>query len=153
MRRDRMRGSAIAELVPSIVLLALTFFPMIDLLGLSFSFGCGWYLNFLQVREASVTAKVRGGNLLNADEVAASVCQIEQQWAATGLGQFLHQWHVQQSCSLADANGDTTLQLIQVSTSLSVSPLLQVPFVGPIPGLNAPVNFTFSAQRPVENVG
>lgn len=150
--RQSQGGSAIVELAPCLgVLLFLVLFPMVNLMSLTFSYGCGWYLNYLQAREASVTAKVRQGTIRNHSAITEVLYRIRADWAKTGLGRFTHAAEMSERFLLSPgAPGGE--QSLAVFTKLTVSPLLIVPFPARVPGLNAPVFFSYSALRQVENV-
>jgi hypothetical protein len=126
---------------------------MIDLVALTFSYGCGWYLNYLQAREASVTAIVRSGTLTNSSAITTAIDQIENQWATTGLGQFTHPTNITQACCLVNpGNAGNPLSFVQITTTLTVDPLLKIPGCGYFPGLGSSVTFTYAGQRPVEDI-
>ena len=44
-----------------------------------------------------------------------------------------------------------TEKLVRVTTSFAVQPFLAIPFPMSVPGLNAPVTFTYSTERALED--
>jgi hypothetical protein len=150
--KRRQSGSAIAEFAPCLgVLLFLVFFPVVNLMSVTFSYGCGWYLNYLQTREAAITAKVRQGEIRNRSTISAVLQQVRQDWSRTGLGRFTHASDTSERFLLT-AEVPNIDRALTVTTNVTVSPLLIVPFPARVPGLNAPVAFSYRAQRQVENL-
>ncbi len=127
------------------VILVVVFFPFIDYLFLSFTYGAGYYLNFVQLRQAALTKNA---------EVKAEMDQITADWAATGMGKFVNQG---QSLPETDvtykATGVGTDVEVTVTTKVTANSLISIPGLSHIPGFGAPISFVFSGQRLLENSG
>ena len=154
-RSRSKKGSALSEFGPAFFLL-LTFglLPLIDVVVIGIDYAAAYYLNELQLREAqklpkSVATSEKGpvmdavpklwragliGGLTPANsEIITAVDYKPVPWQPVGESQTLDFWFV------------------TVATTASFRPLLTIPFLNGIPGLGAPITFTVSGRRPVEN--
>lgn len=152
-RRRSNRGGSLLE-VPGalLILLLFVFFPLLDLIAIGLKYGCCYTLNSIQVREASL--------------VMASVAQdpngpvkkgIPENWSTMGLGRFADLTSpavttVAYKDGSMGANGVQD-KVVVVTTTCQLRPFLSVSnkFLPAIPGLNAPLEFTFVSERPMEN--
>lgn len=155
--RRTASGSAITEFGPAIgIILLVILFPLIDLLGMTVSYGCVWYLNHLQAREAALTLRVRNGALAPASqsETNQAIATVATTWGRSGLGQFAKAKSISQRVSLASdpSAGNAAVQTASVTTTVTVDPFLTIPFFVAVPGLNQEITFVLTSTRPVEDI-
>jgi hypothetical protein len=147
----RAAGQAIAEFGPGlIIVLLMVFFPLVDLLAVGMAYGFLMVLNYNQVHEASLLPRS------SAEDPNGIVKKnVVQKWQ-DGMGRF---------CNLAGKPSTTltyqgttintdkiTDQTVRVTTTASCNPFLPIPIpIGHIPGLNGPMLFSLTAERPMEN--
>ncbi len=149
--RNKKGGSGTVELAPAlIVIFVVILIPMLDLLYLGLAYAAGWYCNHLVVREVAcrIPNTATGAGTAAGDATAA--------WAATGLAKFI-------GANVGSVNNTITFQAnplpnqgpisTTVATSVLVQPFLPIPFFMQVEGLNKPVTFTYSAERPQEEKG
>ncbi|MBS2001570.1 MAG: hypothetical protein JST44_08695 [Cyanobacteria bacterium SZAS LIN-5] len=144
--RNKKGGSGTVELAPALVVIFIVILiPMLDLLYLSLAYAAGWYCNHLVVRE--VACREPSNATAAADSATTA-------WAATGLAKFIGAGKsavVNSPTFTNDANGNPIS--CTVSTVVTVQPFLPIPFFMKIQGMNQPVNFAYSAERPQEEKG
>jgi len=144
-------GSEMAEMGPAVlVIFVIILVPMLDILYLGLAYASGWYANHLSVREVAVRKPVQyqaaGDSALGA-------------WQASGLAAFIHASNVVNTVTFEDAGANpvpatsTAIAYCLVKTSMQIQPFLPIPFLTQVAGINAPVSFAFSAQRPQEEKG
>lgn len=147
-RRRSSIGHEFAEFAPAIfVLLIVILFPMLDLIYLGIGYACGWYLNHLQVREVACVAPGSG---------PAAAGSALAAWQASGLCRFTNGSQTAApniTYLYLDTTDPTFPSHCRVTTSVRIQPWLQVPFMGGIPGIGAPVDFTYTAERTQEEKG
>ena len=140
-----VRGSALTEFGPALFfLLIFAFFPVLDLIFIGVSYCSCMSLNNLQLREAAKVGRTE------ATSPTGSVQQgIPNSWRMTHLGNL---------ASIADnPQTDVTYSAgigsmyVTVSTTVSISPLLTIPFFPGVPGLGAPLVCTITRSRMLEN--
>lgn len=138
-------GSAISEVGPALfILLMFAFFPIVDVIWLGVNYSCACTLNDLQLREA---ARLPKSQTLSTD--GAVQLDIPSQWRSTALGRTVNpRQDVQTSISYQTRPGAI---YVSVNTTVSFLPLLSIPFFSGLPGLGAPITFTVSGSRPLEN--
>jgi hypothetical protein len=148
----RNSGSSLTEFAPGLmVLLICIFFPLVDLLSLFVSYGLCMVLNYNQVHEASLIPYT------DATNVSGTVMQvIPQQWAS-GMGKFVKMTGNPVTV-ISYRNGETSLsdgvtdKLVSVTTTVVCNAWLPIPLLGlQVPGLNGPMTFSVTAERPMEN--
>ncbi len=101
-------------------------------------------LNDLQMREAAREPKTQA---MTMDGLVQE--QIPQQWLNSGLSFLVaSQSNIQTSLNYRIGMGAV---YVSVSTTASFRPLLTIPFLNGIPGLGAPVTFTVTSTRPLED--
>lgn len=140
--KRRQRGSAIAETGPAMFLFfILIFFPLMDLIGLAAIYCCGWYANFMCVRELSVRKKVDEASVKN---------EVNTEFMATGIANFIGIRNINHSVVYTDSvNGQPGV--VSCTTSITGKPFLTVPIPGvTVPGLNSDITFTTATERPRE---
>jgi len=154
--RCNQLGAATAEIGPALfILLVMVLPPTLDLAGLAFSYGAGWYLNYLQAREAAVSAEVRQGAIVNNAEITSALADVQASWRGTSLCRFTAAEGVSEHFQLVGAGksgSSNGVRYIEVVTAMQVKPFITVPFFKKVPGLGAPVLFSFTGVRPVEDV-
>lgn len=156
MRSRRTRshnGSAIAEFGPALaILLLMFFFPLVDCLGLGFTYASCMVLNYCQLREAAFCSKEE-----SMSPTGPVRKFIPQTWSEHGLGRFVNiSAPIETEVSYVkvnDAVGAVQDQLVQVETKVVASPFLTIPFFPGVPGLGAPVTLTLSSERLLETSG
>jgi len=150
-RRRRNSGSSLAEFGPALfVLLVFMFFPLVDMISLGVSYGLCLVLNYNQVHEASLLP------FADATNASGTVMKaIPDQWKS-GMGKFVKMTGDPQTVVSYRA-GETgtdnvTDRLVDVQTTVICNPWLQIPLpLLQIPGINAPMTFAVTGERPMEN--
>jgi hypothetical protein len=147
----RQRGSGLLELGPALSLLFISlFFPLLDMISIAVTYGAGSVLNNLQARQCAVVTKTEAQ-----DSNGLVMKGIPNQWKAMGLGRF---------CNLI-GNPTTNLTykpgqrdnrnrqdwVVVVGTTIRSRPFLTAPNLPGVPGLTAPMTFTFFSERVMEN--
>ncbi len=146
--RTSQNGSSIAEFGPVLfILLIMIAFPLIDLLAVALFYNAGSVLNGSQVREAALEPYTQVNSTSGFVKQA-----IVDQWIQGGLGRF---------CKLAQPvdtqviykTGVAGDKIVVLTTSIVVSPLVNIgiPFLPGVPGINAPVPFSYTSEHVVEN--
>jgi hypothetical protein len=151
-RNLRERGSALNEIGPALfILLIFIFFPCLDLLSMAAGYASCMYLNQLQAKEAAVDpasdAKVQSGKVRKT---------VVDNWLQNGVGRFVKTTsYPNTTVSYHDGQTDPTTKItdkiVTVTTTIECLPFLTIPFFFPIPGLSAPMSFTFSTNATMEN--
>jgi len=142
-----------------IILFFVGLLPVLDMLGLMVSYGFGWYLNFVQGREAALTMVVRNGELTSASsqDTDDALNELKESWLNSGFGNYTKATDVTQVALLEPLEGANsevqpgTAQQAKVATTITMEPFLRIPFVIDVPGLNAPVTFSYLTTRMVED--
>jgi hypothetical protein len=150
-RTRKANGSTMAETGPAIMILFMfLFFPLVNILAMSVAYGSCFTLNDVQCREAATLPKTQAEN-------AGGIIkkQIVEQWKHTGLGAFVQsqgdpKTNLAYFAGAKDGNGSQD-QYVEVTTTVTARPFVTVPFFFPVPGMSAPVTFTISNRRMVEN--
>jgi hypothetical protein len=151
--RNAKGGSQMAELGPALlVLFVIILVPMLDILYLGLAYAAGWYCNHLVVREVACRQP---------SQWIAAAGSATKAWQSSGLALFIHANTPLNVANFQDASGNpagsgqTTppIGFCVVSTTITIQPFLPIPFLTSVAGINAPVTFTYSAQRPQEEKG
>lgn len=180
--RRKARGAQLTEFGPALIILFLVgLLPVIDLLGMLVSYGFGWYLNYLQGREAALTMVVRDNRVTPSsnDQVDASLADLESSWLGSGFGAFTGAQATdvntvavlapleppsgsvtggggpgrRRSGNIAEVqeSSSTVAPEAMVTTQVTVKPFLKIPLPVEVPGLTGPVTFRYTTRRPVED--
>ena len=144
-------GSAIAEFGPALgLILIFFFFPTVDLLAVGMSYGFCMVLNNNQVHEASLLPASKA-----TDPSGTVMLGIPNQWL-NGMGHFVKMSGSPQT-KVAYRDGETgsdnvTDKIVTVTTTVICNPFLTIPVPAVnIPGLNGPMTFSITSERPMEN--
>jgi len=149
--RRRQVGAAIAELGPAMwVLLFGFFFPVLVLVAMLCSYGSILVLNNSQVHEAALLPSAQA-----TDPNGAIIKTIPTDWQGSGLGKFVRLQNfptttVTYKAGSTDQN-NVTDQYVWVTTTCQIAPLVKVPFLIGVPGLNEPMTFVVQSNCVVEN--
>ncbi len=160
-KSKRRAGSAIAELPPALIMIFfILFFPMIDLMYMALAFGVGWYLNTIELREVACRTPaslglpfppdgtyhiIPPGNLPPSDNWQGLMGVSETRPPSPEVAQF--------------PAGGASVVTSKVRTTVSIKPLFltsflgSTPIVGHIPGLGAPIVFTYNGTIQQEEPG
>lgn len=138
-------GSSITELGPVLLFIIIAvFFPLLNLSVIGLTYFCCGTLTDLQAEKAAVLPKSEtqdnGGPVKNA---------LPAEWEQTGIGKFAHLSEPPQTDVTFLVEG--SVQKVRVSTTFSASPFMKIPFIPGVPGISAPVLFTFTSKRVVED--
>ena len=143
-------GNAMAEFAPAlIVLLICIFFPLVDMLAVGLAYCDAQVLNTNQVHEASLL------DWHEAVDPNGTVCKgIPDQWL-NGMGKFV-KVASPPTTSISYRDGESTTgvtdKIVSVTTTLVCTPFLSIPLpVFNVPGLNGPMAFSITSERPMEN--
>ncbi len=147
-------GSSIAELPAALmILLIILFFPMLNLVGLGLSYASCATLNNVQLREAALIPFSQS-NKPNGPVRQA----IPEAWVQSGLGRFVHlnddpDTKVSTKAGQLDPESGIQEQIVIVQTDFELRPFLvqDSALLPKVPGLNRPIHFTFTTERPIEN--
>lgn len=149
-RKRRTRtGHEFAEMAPALfILLVCILPPMIDLIYLGIAYAAGWYLNHLEVREVACVPP---------GQENAAVARAKAAWEASTLAAFIKGQEIsvtpQQLNIKPPPPSDDGPDTARVTTVIRVQPFLQIPFLGSIPGIGAPIDFSYTSERPQEEQG
>ena len=144
-RNPRQRGSSIAEFGPALFFIFIfAVFPVIDIIALSFNYTACASLNDIQLREAVKLPKSIATN-----PHGPVLGTIPDKWMATVLGGAAGL--VERPLTNVDYDPSSGNMYVQVSTTVTVRPFLNIPFFFKVPGLGAPATFTVSSSRLIEN--
>lgn len=147
----RATGGTIAEFGPALwILLICIFFPLVDMLAMALSYGLCVVLNTNQVKEAALLPRTDA-----TDPSGTVMKKIPEMWE-NGMGHFVRM-SGQPLTQVAYRTGQQgtdqiTDQIVGVRTTINCNPFLSVPvpFVT-CPGLNAPMVFQITSEKPMEN--
>jgi hypothetical protein len=140
-------GGSIAEFAPALGLLLICFFfPLLDLIGIGVSYASCMLLNETQAHEAS---------LIPHQEATASSGSVRhdipETWLDAGLGKFV-KVDGPIKTKVTYRTGQTGDKIVGVKTTVRCNPFLSIPVpVADVPGLNAPMTFSISSERTMEN--
>jgi hypothetical protein len=149
-RRQRKRnahGASIAEFGPALGLLLICFFfPLLDLIGISVSYGCCALLNNTQVHEASLLPWQEA-----TDSSGVIRHDIPDTWLNSGIGRFA-KVSAPIKTKVNYRTGQTGDKIVEVKTRVICDPFLSIPVpVANVPGLNGPMIFVIASERTMEN--
>lgn len=154
-KRRSHTGAAIAEFAPALALLLLfVFLPLLDLMPVLIGYvGCN-YLNSQQSDLAAQALRARGNSFTNQADVQSRVDKLATDWQATALGQLAKlkkaTTTIAGPVNSSVSKGYLTCY-VHVTTEVQCAPFIELAFLGAIPGLGAPVNFSISSERVVED--
>ncbi len=146
-RGRKSSGHEFAEFAPALfILLVCIVPPMLDLLYLGIAYASGWYLNHLQTREVACAPPALSSDALARARIA---------WEDSTLAKFVKGREAGSNVSARDVNPDDSFpdDTVIVTTNVLIQPFLQIPFLGSIPGIGAPITFTFVSERTREERG
>jgi hypothetical protein len=149
--RQTQAGAAIAELGPAMwILLFGFFFPVLVLVSMLCTYGSVMVLNYCQVHEAALLPNAQAK-----DPNGAILKTIPTDWQTMGLGRFCRVDGLP-TTQVSYKAGETDQNKVQdwyvwVTTTCKVAPLVKVPFLIAVPGLNEEWQFTVSSNCVVEN--
>ena len=139
------RGSSIAEFGPALFFIFIfAVFPVIDIIALSFNYTSLMSLNDIQLREAVKLPKSIATN-----PKGPVLGTIPDKWMSTVLGGAANL--EERPTTGVDYDASSGNMYVQVSTTVTLRPLLNIPFFFKVPGLAAPVTFTVASSRLIEN--
>ncbi len=149
------RGAAIAEFAPALaILIIVVFLPLLDLMPILIGYvGCN-YLNSQQADLAAQSLRARGTSFTNQAEVQPRIDAIATDWRSTALGKLAK---LNSSTTTIEGPLNSSLHsgyltcYVRVTTAVQCAPFLLLPFMGPVPGIGAPVNFSIASERVVED--
>lgn len=148
-------GSALSEFGPAVFLLIFfCLIPVIDFIFIGMDYAALRYLNELQLREAQKLPR----SLATAEE-GSVIASIPANWSKSLLAGLKNPDHAittkvnYQPVPWQPVGSNQTIDFwfVTVETTVQFRPLLNIPLVARVAGLGAPVTFTVSGRRPVEN--
>lgn len=146
-RGRKSSGHEFVEFAPALfILLVCIVPPMLDLLYLGIAYAAGWYLNHLECREVACVPPANEGTARANARIA---------WEASTLAKFIKGKELSSSTKFEDRNpgDDYPVDTAIVTTTIQIQPFLQIPFMGSIPGIGAPISMTYTSERPQEEYG
>lgn len=149
--RRNKRGSSIAETGPALfILFLMLFFPLVNLVTMTFAYFSCTTLNDLQLREAALLPKKDAQ-----DPAGAVMKRIPEEWKAEGIGAFAGlnkpQVTIVDYVTQSKDKDGREEAVVRVTTQVQLRPFLTIPFFPGVPGLGKPMDFQITSQRPVEN--
>ncbi len=139
------RGSALSEFGPALFFIFIfAIFPVIDMIAIGINYCSCVGLNDLQLREA---AKLPLTQSKSSSGPVKSV--IPQKWKATVLGGFSGTRELPETD--VSFKMTSTAVFVNVTTTCTIYPLLQIPFFPGVPGIGAPFVCKISSSRVLEN--
>lgn len=144
------RGSAITETGPALLILVLTFFPLLDLLGMAVGYQMASTYHDRMARELAVrlpdaTGWLAAKNLVNNEFIGSSFYNF--------LRMQPNNLQVANPTYTMDPQRPQYRRSVRVQTTVTVQPFLTIPFIGNVPGLSGPMAFTINSDRPQEEQG
>jgi hypothetical protein len=128
--------------------------PVLDTIFLGIDYAGAYSLNQLQLREAQKTPRSQVIAL-----TGPIIAGIPMTWRGSLLGMFA--FRDQDVITTVDyqpvpwqpvgTNQTLNFWFVTISTSVGFRPFFSIPFLNGVPGLGAPITFTISGRRPVEN--
>lgn len=144
--RRNSKGYQFAELGPALIIIFIVILiPMLDMLYLSLAYASGWYCNHLVTREVACRDWNEPGPTEAKNDATTA-------WANTGLAKFIGAGFGDVS-NTPNFLGGSPPTSVRVDTTVKVKPFLPIPFFMQVGGLNAPITFAYSAERPQEEKG
>lgn len=149
------RGSALSEFGPALFLIFIFgLLPVLDTIFLGLDYAGVYSLNQLQLREAQKTPRSAAIAL-----TGPIIVTIPNQWRTTLLGGMIHPDENvltnidYQPVPWQPVGSNQTLNFwfVTISTTATFHPFFTIPFLNGVPGLGAPLTFTVTGRRPVEN--
>lgn len=139
------RGSAMSEMAPALfLLLVVAVFPVLDLIFDGLGYCACVTLNNLQLREAVRVPKSQA-----IDPLGSVQKDIPNNWRSSALGGLAPLMDDPQTAVSYNIVAGTAV--LDLSTTVAVRPLLVIPFFPNVPGLSAPMVFTITSSRVLEN--
>ncbi len=145
------------------VFILIILFPMFNFIALAAMYAAGAALNYDSCREASLvsdTGSVNGAQHVDATAADAAAARdlrvknVEAAWGQTGLGQFVKTnggpGAPTHTIVVTPAAAPSTDEYLRLTTDINVDPFLNIPWFTNAPGFNAPMHFTYSQERLVE---
>jgi hypothetical protein len=142
------KGNALVEIGPALLIaFFFLFFPLLNLSAMGMTFAACVSLNYAQLREAAFSTTAR------AQHPEGSVRKgIPERWSKSGVGQFVSTPQLPVTSVTYRHVEGLKNDLVTVSTMVTVKPAFTLPFFSSVPGLGAPITYTISNERLVENV-
>lgn len=157
------RGSQIAELPPSLIILLFVFlFPFMNMLYLVCAFGAGWYLNSIQLREVACNIPADLGlHVPPTGQYQPSVFlpQCSQWHGLFGVSQDPGSPEVAQFASTTPGSDPNAVAVSKVRTTINIAPFVKMQSlgtllpIGNIPGLGKPITFVYNGEIQQEEPG
>lgn len=145
-------GSTILETGPALLILFMfLFFPLVDCFAMGIAYASCYTLNDLQCREASTLPKTEAEK-----QNGLIKKELVDRWRHTGLGAFVQVVGTPQTkltyygAGIPDQTG-TSDDYVEITTTITARPFMTCPFFFAVPGMSAPVTFTISNRRMLEN--
>ncbi|HEY9713690.1 MAG TPA: hypothetical protein V6C72_09480 [Chroococcales cyanobacterium] len=144
------KGQQSIEIAPAIlVLFVIILFPVLDLLYLGVAYAAGWYENHLACRECACRSPDVGTSTPG-DQAGSAA------FAGSPLANFIGATNIVNDESnnfggaVAVPANPAQPPVCKVQTTMTVKPFLPVPWFKAVPGINAPITFTYYSERPQE---
>jgi hypothetical protein len=158
----KSRGSAIAELGPSLlILLVLILIPVLDLLYIGSAYGFAWFVQNTEIRELSTNTPWQlDGGVAATQALARADSDVLTN--SFGFAAFLGINQSNFSTRVTHPNfgantfiPPTTTEAGQVilTTNVLIRPWLRVPFLASVPGIGTDMPFSFTTTKPQEENG
>lgn len=148
----RQTGGAITETGPALyVLLVLTFFPLLNIIGMACGYQMASIYHDRMIREIAVKTP-------NAAGYNAAVAKVNAEFIGGSFYNFLRMQPGDLQVTLPPIyTPDATkapghFSDVRVQTTVTVRPFITVPFIQ-VPGLSLPIPFTMTTERPQEEQG
>ncbi|MCA0315374.1 MAG: hypothetical protein LCH63_16275 [Candidatus Melainabacteria bacterium] len=144
-RQGRRQGSSIAEFGPAFFFLFIfAVFPVLDIIGLGFGYVSSISLNDLQLRQAVKVPRSEAE-----DKNGSVKLLIPKKYVSTLAGGLASITQLPSTQVIYESGPGGIF--VTVTTQVTVSPFLTIPFFSSVPGLGAPATYTVSSTRLLEN--
>jgi hypothetical protein len=138
-------GSAITEFGPALLFLLLVgFFPLLDLAAIGLTYCSCSTLNDLQADKAKLLPRSQA-----VDDGGPVKLSVVSAWQKSGVGAFTKLSSAPTTeISYVPISGE---QHVVVATTCTANPFMAIPFIPGVPGISAPITFTMTAKRILED--
>lgn len=138
----KAHGSSMTETAPALLILFMfLFFPLVNCFAMGVQYASAYTLNDMQCREAATMDKNQ------ATDSNGIVCKgLVDKWMHTGLGAFVQCQGTPETKVVYGNQGE-----VEITTKVVAKPFMMCPFFFKIPGMSAPMTFSVSNRRMIEN--
>lgn len=133
MKRQRSRGSAIAETGPALFMFfVIVFFPLLNVFGVAGQYAVGWYHNHLMLQELPLHLENETGGIRNSGTMVNGSGNgvhnnVYNRFIRTGFANFVR---VRQIQDVVVYDNAVQPNMVRCTTTLTGQPFIPIPVVG-----------------------